>query len=305
MKRYLDSAWRGALLTFLTALLSLGAVGGAFLHYLKVEKQEAARSLAHAFAVRIVQRTNETIGPAYMLGSLVRQNGGSLPEFDRTAAELMEEFPFARALELAPGGVVRQVYPLRGNEAIVGHDLLKDRERNKEAHIALAKRQLTLAGPFALIQGGLGAVARYPVYMPGPNGKSAFWGFAIVLVRVPELLTNAGAMELERRGFQFQMCRMPFERGGDECKVFAQPASGLKPEPVTVPIELPNALWQLSVAPDEGWLSLQEILVVSAIVFALSALAAAIRFAILRQVCPGAVTIGSSTDSSAGKSAST
>lgn len=298
MKRYLDSAWRSALLTFLTVLVSLGAVGGAYLHYQKVERQESARSLAHAFAVRIVQRTNETIGPAYMLGSMVRQSGGNLAEFDRIAGELLEEFPLARALELAPGGVVRQVYPLRGNEAIVGHDLLKDRERNKEAHIALAKHQLMLAGPFELIQGGLGAVARYPVYLPGPNGKSVFWGFSIVLVRVPELLTNAGSLELERQGFQFQLCRLPFDRVADECKVFMQPAGGLAPAPVVVPVELPNAQWQLSVAPEEGWLAARDVLFVLVLVFALATLAAVLRFTLVRQQ-------GESADVGIGKSAST
>ncbi len=56
---------------------------------------------------------------------------------------------------LAPNGVVTQIYPLAGNEAAIGHDLLNDPRRRTEARAAIESRKLTLAGPFRLIQGGI------------------------------------------------------------------------------------------------------------------------------------------------------
>jgi sensor domain CHASE-containing protein len=255
MKLHLDRPWRTALLSALIAWLVCITAGWAYVHYLQSSRQQLARTLAQSFSLRVAQRLHETVSPVYMLASMVKQNQGNVPDFDKVAPDLLQEFPLARALELAPAGVVRQVYPLRGNEAIIGHDLLKDRGRNKEAHVALVKRQLMVAGPFELIQGGLGAVARYPVFMPDGQGKNSFWGFAIVLIHVHELLANAGEMEFERKGFDYQLCRVTLDVEGEGCKSFYRSAESELQQPLVVPIDLPNNQWRLSVAPSGGWVS--------------------------------------------------
>lgn len=250
-----DRAWyRGGLTALVTCLL-LGMVGGIYIHDQKTSRQLAARNLAHNFALRLSQRTHETVSPAYMLGAMVKKNQGSLPEFNQLAADLLQEFPLARALELAPAGVVRQVYPLRGNEAILGHDLLKDRARNWEAHLALTKRQLMLAGPFELLQGGRGLVGRYPIFLPNAAGKSVFWGFSIVLIHLDDLLANSGVMDFNRAGFAYQLCRVRPAVEPAACEPFAGSGGGGISQPLLVLIELPNNRWQLSLAPANGWIS--------------------------------------------------
>lgn len=266
MKLKPDRACRAGLLTALITLLFLGVVAAMYLHTLRDAKEQKARALAETFAARITQRTYETVSPVYMLAATVKLHRGEVPDFDQFASDLLQEFPLARAIELAPAGVVRQVYPLRGNEAVLGHDLLKDRGRNREAHIAVVRRQMMVAGPFELIQGGLGAVARYPVFLPGEKGKAIFWGFAIVLIHVQELLANAGSMELEHNGFNYQICRLQPEPDVGECKFFAGSGQGGLIEPVTVSVELPNNIWRLSVAPESGWISLSQWLAVIAVV---------------------------------------
>lgn len=246
---------RLALLTGVIAFVMLATGGWVYLLHLKSDKQKLGNQLAQQFSQRMVQRTYETVSPVYMLAALVRQAKGNLQNFESIAPDLMDGFPLARALELAPNGIVQQVFPLAGNEAIVGHDLLKDKSRNREAHLALAKRQLTLAGPFELIQGGLGAVGRYPIFLHGEQGREYFWGFAIVLVHVPDLLATGGELGIERQGFNYEICRvqLPLEGGG--CKRFTASAVGEMDDPVTVMVNLPNNRWLLSVEPVAGWIS--------------------------------------------------
>lgn len=219
-------------------------------------KRGEARELAFHHSQRIALRLQEATGPAYMLASLVQQGNGQVENFDELGAQLVDAFPIARAVELAPGGVVRQVYPLRGNESIIGHDLLKDRGRNQEAHLAIARRQLTIGGPFDLLQGGVGVVARYPVYLNDRHGRPSFWGFSIVLIRVPELLNAAGLMELTREGYRYSLCRLPMGEG--ECVPFARQGKGAVVDAVQVPVNLPNGFWQLSVSPEDGWVSMAD-----------------------------------------------
>jgi sensor domain CHASE-containing protein len=262
----------------LIAFALLSCMAWAYLHYLESSKQQIGRSHAQAFALRISQRTNESVSPVYMLASIVKLNRGKVPDFEKVAMDLLDEFPLVRAVELAPAGVVSQVYPLQGNESIVGHDLLKDRERNREAHIALAKRQMMLAGPFELIQGGLGAVARYPVFLPSSPGRTSFWGFTIVVMRIKELLISAGQMELERKGFNFQICRVIHDVENGDCKVFMQSSPEDLPDPLSVMVELPNNQWKISVMPVGGWISQREWMATVALVLGGALLAGLIQF---------------------------
>lgn len=216
-------------------------------------KRAEARDLAFGRAQQLTQRLQEAVGPAYMLASLVQRNNGRIDNFEAVAAELLQQFPMARAIELAPGGIITQVYPLPGNEMVIGHDLLRDRSRNREAHLAVSRKQLTLAGPFELRQGGLGAVGRFPVFQFTADGRQEFWGFSIVLLRVPELLSTAGFVHLTNGGYVYELCRIPPDE--EECKVFMREGQGGIEDPVTVDVDVPNARWRLSVAPEGGWVS--------------------------------------------------
>jgi len=81
------------------------------------------------------------------------------------AGEMLAMYGGVSALQLAPSGVIRHIVPLVGHELALGHNLLDDPERNKEAFLALKSRTLTLAGPFELRQGGAAVVGRLQVFL--------------------------------------------------------------------------------------------------------------------------------------------
>lgn len=275
-------ARRTAAVVTLLGLIVFGGLGWSYLLNLKEVRQHAAGVLGQSFALRVVERFHETVGPVFMLATLAQRSPGGVSNFDVAAAELIYEFPLIRALELAPGGVVTTVYPLSGNEAIIGHDLLKDRERNKEAHTALVKRQMTLAGPFELKQGGLGAVARYPIFVRDVKGKSSFWGFSIAVINVPELLAIAGEMELERAGYDYSLCRVP--PGESQCKDFARQGKAVTDDSVVVRIGLPNNNWLLSLVPSTGWISPFERMLVLGLILVVALAIGAAQYLLLVRV---------------------
>jgi sensor domain CHASE-containing protein len=241
-------------------LFVFGCVGWGYLNYLKASRQQVGLELAHNFSLHTVERIRTTVTPVYMLASVVKQSHGVVPNFDELGAEFIREFPYVRAVELAPAGVVRKVYPLRDNRQVIGHDLLKDRERNKDAYTAIAKRELMLAGPFELIQGGVGVVARYPVYLADSSGKETFWGFTIVLIHIEDMLSNIGGNSLREMGYNYQLCRVMSVEKGTTCKVFTTSKQQGLDDPVVLNINLPNAQWVLSVQPDAGWVSSMELM---------------------------------------------
>ena len=191
------------------------------------------------------------LSATYSLAALVREGKGNISNFEATAREMLPFFPGAASLQLAPGGVVRQIVPLAGNEAAIGHDLFNDPQRRNEAIKARDDGKLTLAGPFALKQGGFGAVGRMPTYLDDGAGGRSFWGFTNVLIRFPDVLAPARLENLEKRGFRYELWRLHPDTG--ERQIIAASSSAPLIRPVDRSLELPNGTWTLSVAPSAGW----------------------------------------------------
>ena len=208
---------------------------------------EMAGDHAHLLQTSI----ERVLSATYSLAALVREGKGNISNFEATAREMLPFFPGAASLQLAPGGVLRQIVPLAGNEAAIGHDLFSDPQRRNEAIKARDDGKLTLAGPFALKQGGFGAVGRMPTYLDDGAGGRSFWGFTNVLIRFPEVLAPARLEDLEKRGLRYALWRLHPDTG--ERQIIAASSSAPLISPVDRSLELPNGTWTLSVAPAAGW----------------------------------------------------
>ncbi len=246
---------RRPLIAALIVFLLAGAAATAVVRQSEQHRlQEQRMNLAnlagkHADAIQI--STQRTLSATYALAALVRQGQGRIANFDAIASELLKYYPGADSMQLAPGGITRQVVPLAGNEKGIGRNLLQDPLRNKEAFRARDTGQLTLAGPLQLIQGGLGAVGRLPVFIDDSQGKPAFWGFATVLIRYPQALEEARLTQLTQQGFDYELWRIHPDSGQKQ-SIAASSASALI-DPVMRTLNMPNGNWTLSVAPIKGW----------------------------------------------------
>ena len=174
---------------------------------------------------------------------------GLLPaEFDSIAPRIARAYGTLDAIELAPGGVVSDVYPYEKNKRAIGFDILKDPIQKDEALLAVRNRTLIFAGPLELVQGGLAVVARGPVFLTR-SGRDEFWGFTIVIIHVPALIQNAHLLELEKKGFNFRLRR--YDPISKQMKYFYNKDAVLS-DPVTASIPVPNGEWEIEVARAGG-----------------------------------------------------
>ena len=218
-----------------------------------LEARSVARSLAHASAHAIEERLGRSLSATYALAAVVAQGNGRVDDFDALSRQLILTFGGISNLQLAPGGVVNAISPLAGNERAMGHDLLADNARNKEARLALTTHRLTLAGPFELLQGGLAVVGRLPVYLPGKAGAPSFWGFTTALILIPELLESSQLNRLGEQGYRYQLWRLHPDTGQRQI-IAGLPGPALQ-APVDTTLEVPNGSWTLSVEPVQGWIN--------------------------------------------------
>ncbi len=203
----------------------------------------------HAQALQIsIERALST---THTLAALVRQGNGSVANFNDEAIRMLGLYPGVSALELSPGGIVRDAVPLAGNEKAIGYDQLRDPLQGKEARLARDTGQMTLAGPMNLIQGGVGVVGRMPVFLDDASGKPSFWGFTNVVIHFPEALVSTRLTHLSEQNIGYELWRIHPESG--QKQIIAASSSHALIEPVDQALEVGSGIWTLSIAPLDGW----------------------------------------------------
>ena len=119
---------------------------------------------------------------------IVISENGKISMFSKVAENMMADY--VQSIQIAPDGVVTEIYPEDGNKA--GKiDLIHDKERGKISCYARDNDVITMQGPFSLKQGGTGIAVRNPVYVEQKNGERTFWGFTIVIIRVPDIFADS------------------------------------------------------------------------------------------------------------------
>ncbi|HZX32930.1 MAG TPA: EAL domain-containing protein [Rhodocyclaceae bacterium] len=231
------------------------AVGGYLVHLNEknrvLQEQKAAMHVAAMHAHLLEEQVSRSLSATYALAAVVRQGRGEVDNFDALAAEMLRLYGGTSALQLAPKGIISRIVPLAGNEAALGHALLQDPARNKEAFVAVETKKLTLAGPFSLRQGGVAVVGRLPIFLPDGEGYEAFWGFSTAVIRIPDLLAAAKLDEGSLSGYEYELSRIhPDTRQPD---VFAASSPAALADPVSYQVQVPNGTWTLSIARPEGW----------------------------------------------------
>ncbi|MHB1189176.1 bifunctional diguanylate cyclase/phosphodiesterase [Thiobacillus sp.] len=243
--------WMVGGLVFLIAAVLSGLLVWQLEQYARQDARARLASLAGDHAHSIERGIAHALSAAHALAALVRQGNGSIPEFEAIASTMLPLYPGASELALAPGGVIRNVVPMSGNERAIGLDLLTAPTQRKESLHARDSGKLTLAGPLELVQGGPAVIGRLPVFLDDSQGKPFFWGFTLVVMRLPRGLDMAHLSHLGEQGLPYELWRIQPDTGQKQVIARASPAPLI--EPVEQALQVPNASWTLSIAPVKGW----------------------------------------------------
>jgi len=214
------------------------------------QKHMSVQKVAGSYVSHIRNDLNQALSAAYPLGALIRSQNGDVSGFTELATEMLPLYPGIASLQLHPDGIFKYVVPMKGNESAIGHNLLLDPERTKEAFLAKDSNKLTLAGPFNLIQGGIGAVARLPIYLDTNEGKQ-FWGFSAALIRFPDVLNTTNLSSLVDLGIGYQLSRIHPDTG--DIQIISTSNTPLIDDAEVFNIAIPNGYWTFQAYPITGW----------------------------------------------------
>lgn len=218
----------------------------------KVQMQQLAASKSEKVCHVLIDLLYKT----HILEAFVQQSDGKIEDFESIASTVLDN-PAIKNVLLAPGGKVQYVYPLEGNEAVMDHDFLSERDGNKEAILARDTGQLVLGGPFDLVQGGEALVGRLPVYIE--NGElSQFWGIASVTLNYPQALEAAELDLLRNEGFAFEIWRISPDTGERQVIANSDYDYSKNVNYAEHSMDILNAEWYFRLSPIRSWYEFPE-----------------------------------------------
>lgn len=174
----------------------------------------------------------------------VRNHGGIAMHFDEFAKGLINTTSGIRTLIIAPSGKATLVYPLQGNEKILGTNIFEmARPEQKEAlERTLTSDHMVLNGPYELLQGGFGLVAREAIYR-----DNQFWGLATMVIDMSDVFAEAGLDTKSEYGYtRFSLRQVNGE-------VFYGDEHLFQEKPVILPVLLPDGGWEFAAGPPISW----------------------------------------------------
>ncbi|HPI80462.1 MAG: hypothetical protein KF717_01455 [Cyclobacteriaceae bacterium] len=109
-----------------------------------------AQALVNEARTDIQEAISYSISATELLSFFVQEDDDALTEFDSMAKRILKVQKHIDALQLLPDGVICCVYPLEGNQSVVGYNILEDPNHRKDALQAIGRKQLFFSGPLTL-----------------------------------------------------------------------------------------------------------------------------------------------------------
>lgn len=203
-------------------------------------------------ARNIESETYETLllqmDKARVLEGYLIETGGSFDSFEPIAKGLLEDNAAIQNVLFAPGGVVARAFPAEGNEATIGLNLNSSGQGNWEAQAAIRAGELFLAGPFELVEGGMGICGRLPIYLEGE-----YWGLVSVTLSYPEIFVDHPIHHVNGQGFACQIWRINPDTNQKQVILETERPIAEHMEAEIYSLQFFNADWTIVLAPLRSW----------------------------------------------------
>ena len=232
----------------------------------KKQRHTMAQLNATTYGERIKNEITDGIEITDTLEQVIISENGEFHQFDTIAKNLMSDS--IESMQLAPNGIVTDIYPAEGNEA--GKiDLLHDKERKEISCYARDNHTIITQGLFELKQGGYGIAVRNPVYLKDKRGQEYFWGFTIVILRVPDIFSDA-ISALLNFGYEYKILKTATP-WSDDYKVVYQSDDQIN-HPVSYTFTVGHENWKLEITPKVGWRNNTLLIIISGMFLTISLL---------------------------------
>lgn len=221
-------------------------------------KRQAIASLSEARA-RVEGEIGRTVAYGLGIRAYVNQfvdKPFDMEDYRQIGVELIEENPSIRSIGLAPNNILRAVFPFEPNQSAIGLNYRMNTAQWPAIREAMMTREVVIAGPLELVQGGTALLIRIPVFPAAfpaqPMDERSYWGVATLVLDQQGMLDAAGITDV------INGIRIGIVNKGtvDNNKIIYGSPSLFEKDHVSLPLHLPGGLnWDLIGYPEAGWSS--------------------------------------------------
>lgn len=208
------------------------------------EQTANLNKIASTQASILERRLSTTLASTRILAYEIEYNNGNIDWFDHYADTLLNSFEGIASFQLSPMGTIEKIYPIKGNEAAIGLDILSDTRFNEDAQAAIQENKFIIIGPIDLVQGGRAVIGRVPVFL-GEDEKE-FWGFVSALISIESLLAATDLPNLDKEGYQYTLTRTSIDTG--QASIISSSESPLTEVQVETSLLAPVNNWTLHIS---------------------------------------------------------
>ena len=246
---------RAGLVFLVTLLLVFGCTFLVNQNQQRREKLKAAYT-AESTISRIEVQLNRYLAESDLVKKSIEEGLTISDKQFATLSRLMQdEDDIIKVHEIAKDGIVSQIYPMEGNEDVIGLNMIENPERKKEARLARDSGEYTIAGPFELVQGGNGVLLFDPVYRTDAEGCKKFWGFSILVMDWRKFIKKMELDQLEDAGYHYQI----WKKGTDDERIVIAQCDNLQDtDTLEVACTVPNDTWYFEIVPENGWVTMPQ-----------------------------------------------
>ncbi|WP_415888347.1 diguanylate cyclase [Neptuniibacter sp. SY11_33] len=173
---------------------------------------------------------------------LLLQNDIDESDFQILTTRFLSTRTTIRQAQLAPDAIVKHIYPIIDGNKVIGLNLRKIPEQREVVERSITRKEMIMAGPLDLIQGGRGVIARQPLYNR-EGTETKFWGFITLVIDLDKIFNETGLVlsdELATYAIRGSDAK------GKQGDVFFGSTSVFEAEYLSSFIEVPGGFWQLS-----------------------------------------------------------
>ena len=174
-------------------------------------------------------------------------------EFTARIQTIRELDEFLISIVGAPDMVASLVYPLEGNERVVGLNYVANTEQYPMIQEMLERQMESITGPVDLVQGGKGLIFRAPIYLPSPKPSEAVlrpWGIVSIVLDYPSFVEKTGILEAAQT---YDLLIDVSDSAGSHTGSFFGDRAVENMNPITLDFEFPFQTWHLHALPKGGW----------------------------------------------------
>ncbi|NVK54186.1 MAG: EAL domain-containing protein [Alteromonadaceae bacterium] len=162
------------------------------------------------------------------------------------AEQLMQGEHQVKNVSAAREMVITHMYPLSGNAEALGLDYRNNAAETDGVLQAIELNTTIITGPVNLVQGGIGLIARKPVYN---QTTGQLWGLVSVVLDYPAIMAASGIYGQQNLNIAIRRETALGTKG----EVFAGNPAIFASSPVRMSVQLPGGSWIMSAAPKGGW----------------------------------------------------